>query len=118
MKPKIQSSKLKIQSSNPKINRFPVFVFFLLIAFCSLHDNVFGQNSLAKIEDGGFIRDWLISNSLPAEIDAGAWENFNRFNVENLPQKEWLAPFGGLRNISRKSERKKPVSRWTGEQIR
>jgi alpha-mannosidase len=102
MKPKIQSSKLKIQSSNPKINRFPVFVFFLLIAFCSLHDNVFGQNSLAKIEDGGFIRDWLISNSLPAEIDAGAWENFNRFNVENLPQKEWLAPFGGLRNIQPK----------------
>jgi alpha-mannosidase len=99
MNSKIQSSEFKIQNSKLKIRRLTVFVFFLLIAFCSMHDNIFGQNSLAKIEDGGFIPDWLISNSLPAEIDAGAWENFNRFNIESLPQKEWLAPFGGVASI-------------------
>ncbi|MDQ3179753.1 MAG: hypothetical protein M3Q33_04460 [Acidobacteriota bacterium] len=54
---------------------------------------------MQKIADGGFIQNWLISNLFPAEIDAGAWENFNRFNIEQLPEKDWLAPFGGVRNI-------------------
>ncbi len=52
------------------------------------------QNDLQKIPDGGFATNWLISNAFPAEIDAGMWENFNRFNIEKLPQKDWLAPFG------------------------
>ncbi|MDQ3042470.1 MAG: hypothetical protein M3R11_08860, partial [Acidobacteriota bacterium] len=59
----------------------------------------FAQNDLRKIENGGYVRNWLVSNVFPAEIDAGAWENFNRFNVERLPQKDWLAPFGGVKRI-------------------
>ncbi len=61
----------------------------LLLASISL-----SQNDLQKIPDGGFIEKWLFSNEFPAEIDAGMWENFNRFNIENLPQKDWLKPFG------------------------
>ncbi|HZH33910.1 MAG TPA: hypothetical protein VEX64_03665, partial [Pyrinomonadaceae bacterium] len=62
---------------------------------------MFGQaeNDLQKIKDGGYVEKWLVSNVLQPEIDAGTWENFNRFNIENLPQKDWLAPFGGVRNI-------------------
>ncbi|MEO8074654.1 MAG: hypothetical protein ABI686_15570, partial [Acidobacteriota bacterium] len=68
-------------------------MFFLFILPC------FAQNDLQKIENGGFVRNWLVSNAFPVEIDAGAWENFNRFNVERLPQKDWLAPFGGVKKI-------------------
>jgi alpha-mannosidase len=64
---------------------------FLTLLFLNLV--VFSQNDLQKIPDGGFIEKWLISNEFPAEIDAGMWENFNRFNIENLPQKDWLKPF-------------------------
>ncbi len=89
---KIQNSKFKIQS------RLRTTLFFLLTAYCSLL-TVSAQNDLQKLSDGGHIEKWLISNALPAEIDAGAWENFNRFNIENLPQKDWLAPFGGVGRI-------------------
>jgi alpha-mannosidase len=103
MKFKVQNSKFKIQSRTRKIPsvsaspRLRVF-FLLLIAYCSLL-TVSAQNDLQKITDGGFVKNWLVSNSFPAEIDAGAWENFNRFNVETLPEKNWLAPFGGVQNI-------------------
>ncbi len=103
MKFKVQGSKFKVQSRMRKFLRVSaspclgVFLF-LLTAHCSLL-TALAQNDLQKIEDGGFIPNWLISNSFPAEIDAGAWENFNRFNIETLPNKDWLAPFGGVRNI-------------------
>ncbi|MEJ7860856.1 MAG: glycoside hydrolase family 38 C-terminal domain-containing protein [Pyrinomonadaceae bacterium] len=71
-------------------------MLFLLTAHCS---PLTAQNDLQKIQDGGHIEKWLLSNALPAEIDAGAWENFNRFNIENLPEKDWLAPFGGIGRI-------------------
>jgi alpha-mannosidase len=58
------------------------------------------QNGLKQVKNGGFIENWLVSSVLPAEIDAGTWENFNRFNIENLPQKDWLAPFGGVAGIN------------------
>lgn len=71
--------------------RFSAAVFALILsAFCP----IIAQNDLQRIPDGGFVKQWLISNALPAEIDAGMWENFNRFNIERLPQKDWLAPFG------------------------
>ncbi|MCU1290813.1 MAG: Alpha-mannosidase, partial [Acidobacteria bacterium] len=69
--------------------------FFLLFVGCSA-PGVRAQNSLQSLDDGARIEKWLISGALPAEIDAGMWENFNRFNIEKLPQKEWLAPFGGV----------------------
>ncbi len=89
---KIQNSKFKVQ----KLWRAALFV--LLTAYCSLL-TVPAQNALPPIEDGGFVRNWLMSNEFPAEIDAGMWENFNRFNIETLPQKDWLAPFGGVQKI-------------------
>lgn len=92
MKSKVQSSKFKVQSF------LRTFLFLLLTAHCSLLAAL-AQNDLQKVADGGFVQDWLVSNSFPAEIDAGAWENFNRFNIEHLPEKDWLAPFGGARNI-------------------
>jgi alpha-mannosidase len=61
--------------------------------------SVFAQNDLQKIADGGHVEKWLVSNEFPAEIDAGLWENFNRFNIETLPRKDWLAPFGSIQNI-------------------
>jgi alpha-mannosidase len=61
--------------------------------------SVFAQNDLQKIADGGYVEKWLISNEFPAEIDAGLWENFNRFNLETLPRKDWLAPFGSIQTI-------------------
>jgi alpha-mannosidase len=60
---------------------------------------VAAQNALETLPDGGHIEKWLISNEFPAEIDAGMWENFNRFNIEALPRKDWLAPFGGVTRI-------------------
>ncbi|MDQ3130565.1 MAG: hypothetical protein M3Q99_07375, partial [Acidobacteriota bacterium] len=92
MKFKVQSSKFKVQSL------LQTLLFVLLTAYCSLL-TVPAQNDLQQIENGGFVRNWLASNALPAEIDAGTWENFNRFNIENLPQKDWLAPFGGIRRV-------------------
>ncbi len=85
---KVQNSKFNIQSLTRTV------LFILLTVYCAS-----AQNDLQQIEDGGFVRNWLISNEFPAEIDAGAWENFNRFNVETLPQKDWLAPFGGVPKI-------------------
>ena len=77
------------------------FRFWVLAALWLLFSSLpsFGQNDLQKIADGGFIEKWLISREFPAEIDAGMWENFNRFNIETLPRKDWLAPFGSVRNI-------------------
>ncbi len=104
MKFRVQSPKSKVQSrSRNKILRVCVSrrlrIFLLLLTIhCSLLAAL-AQNDLQKIADGGFVQNWLISNSFPAEIDAGAWENFNRFNIEHLPEKDWLAPFGGARNI-------------------
>jgi hypothetical protein len=53
-------------------------------------------NNLDTLADGGYISDWLVSTPFPATVDAGLWENFNRFNIESLPQRDWLAPFGGI----------------------
>ena len=72
------------------------FVLFLL----ALPRFLFAQsNEINKIPNGGYVKEWLISNQLPTEIDAGTWENFNRFNVEKLPVRDWLTPFGGAENI-------------------
>ncbi|HEX8288906.1 MAG TPA: glycoside hydrolase family 38 C-terminal domain-containing protein [Pyrinomonadaceae bacterium] len=105
MKSKVQSPKskviwkFKVQSSRFKVRKsLRAIGLFLLIAYCSLF-TAFGQNDLQTIADGGHIEKWLVSDALPAEIDAGMWENFNRFNIENLPQKDWLAPFGGAANV-------------------
>ena len=81
-------------SASPLLRVF----LFLLTAYCSLL-TAFAQHDLQKIGDGGHVENWLISDALPAEIDAGMWENFNRFNIEKLPQKDWLAPFGGVEQI-------------------
>jgi alpha-mannosidase len=103
MKSKAQSPKSKVQSPKQKFLRLAAspllrVLLLLLTAHCSPL-TAFAQNDLQKIRDGGFVKSWLISNSFPAEIDAGAWENFNRFNIETLPEKDWLAPFGGVQNI-------------------
>ena len=58
------------------------------------------ENRIGEIKEGGTPQFWVISNSFPTEIDAGMWENFNRFNLESLPRKDWLAPFGGISRIS------------------
>lgn len=50
---------------------------------------------ITRLPDGGFFTDWLISSPFPTEIDAGTFENFQRFNIERLPERDWLAPFGG-----------------------
>ncbi|MDQ3062810.1 MAG: hypothetical protein M3R14_08120, partial [Acidobacteriota bacterium] len=104
MRSRIQGSKFKVDLKARKL--FSVlfheslrltgilFLFLFLFSLPSL-----AQSDLQKISDGGHIEKWLISNALPAEIDAGMWENFNRFNIENLPNKDWLAPFGGVRKI-------------------
>jgi len=94
MKSKVQSPKSKV------VWLFSIFAPLRLCAILLLFISpCFAQNDLQKIADGGFVQNWLVSNSFPAEIDAGAWENFNRFNIEHLPEKDWLAPFGGARNI-------------------
>ena len=106
MKIKIQDSKLKIQNSlsNKRFCRrvcaSPHLRVAFLFAVCFLPSIAHAQNDLRKIENGGFVRNWLVSNLFPAEIDVGAWENFNRFNIENLSQKDWLAPFGGVKAIA------------------
>jgi alpha-mannosidase len=64
----------------------------VLVGVCAV--GALAQNDLEKIANGGFVERWLISKAFPAEIDAGMWENFNRFNIETLPQKDWLRPFG------------------------
>lgn len=82
--------------------------------FLWLNLTIFGQNDLQKISDGGFIEKWLISNEFPSEIDAGMWENFNRFNIETLPQKDWLKPFpkpqvGSFKSPNQSQEKPKSV---------
>ena len=72
--------------------RFCGLIFLLSVS-------VFAQNDLRKIADGGHVEKWLISSEFAAEIDAGMWENFNRFNIETLPRKDWLAPFGSIGGI-------------------
>ncbi len=86
MKLKVKSEKLK------KSYQIAIFFAFLIFNF-ALANPAFAQNDLQKVSNGGFIEKWLFSNEFPAEVDAGMWENFNRFNLETLPQKEWLAPF-------------------------
>ncbi len=100
MKLEVQRSKFKFPSSNAE-NILALRVVAILRAsfFCFTAHAAFAQNDLQKIADGGYVEKWLVSNVFPAEIDAGTWENFNRFNIENLPQKDWLAPFGGVRRI-------------------
>ncbi|CAN5536055.1 hypothetical protein BH10ACI2_BH10ACI2_10340 [soil metagenome] len=69
-------------------------LWLILVLHGLLLFSAFGQNPLQDIPDGGFVRNWLISSAFPSEVDAGMWENFNRFNIETLPQKDWLKPFG------------------------
>jgi alpha-mannosidase len=85
--------KFKIQNSKFKTVIQAAKLFVVLTLNLSFSTHTPAQNDLQKIPDGGFIEKWLISNEFPAEIDAGMWENFNRFNIENLPQKDWLKPF-------------------------
>jgi alpha-mannosidase len=104
MKLKIQNSKFKIISG----------LFAFLIFNFALASSGFSQNDLQKIPDGGFVEKWLISNEFPAEIDAGMWENFNRFNIETLPQKDWLKPFpkpqiGSFKSANQTQEKPKAV---------
>src|SRR3712207_558205 len=90
---------LKVQGLRFQVQRlFWTISLIFLTGFCFI-TSVFGQNDLQKIKNGGHVEKWLVSNAFPAEIDAGMWENFNRFNIETLPQKDWLAPFGGIQNI-------------------
>ncbi|MBK8813253.1 MAG: hypothetical protein IPN69_21350 [Acidobacteria bacterium] len=80
----------RISDSRP----FGRWFFATLFVLCGFFVQARAQNELSEIADGGIIANWLISNEFPAEIDAGMWENFNRFNIETLPQKDWLKPFG------------------------
>lgn len=82
-----------------RARRFLGAFLLLLCATQFASRTVSAQNDLQKTADGGFFEKWLISNEFPAEIDAGLWENFNRFNIETLPRKDWLAPFGGIQNV-------------------
>lgn len=89
--------KSKVQNSKCKIF-FAVIFFALFIG--SLPPVLIAQsNRIDEIPNGGYIREWLISNRFQTEIDAGNWENFNRFNIERLPVRDWLAPFGGVSKI-------------------
>jgi alpha-mannosidase len=105
--------ELKIKSEKLKNLRFVKLFAFLIFNF-ALVFTVSGQNELQKIPDGGFVEKWLISNEFPAEIDAGMWENFNRFNIETLPQKDWLKPFpkpqaGSFKSANQTQETPKSV---------
>jgi alpha-mannosidase len=91
MKPKVRSQKSKLNFIFAPLRLCGILLLFL---------PCLAQNDVAKIQNGVHIENWLISSPLPAEIDAGMWENFNRFNIENLPQKDWLAPFGGVGKIN------------------
>ena len=77
--------------------------FLAGVFMLGLSPAVFGQNDLQQIGEGGHLFKLLISNPFPSEIDAGMWENFNRFNIETLPQKDWLRPFGKPSAGSQKS---------------
>lgn len=107
---KVQSSKFKVVRSSFRLT------YLLLAAHCLLLAVSAQTNELNKIADGGFVEKWLVSNQFPAEIDAGAWENFNRFNIENLPQKDWLAPFGGVKNIKPQIGAFKATARATAQE--
>jgi alpha-mannosidase len=94
---KIQNLKFKFFAAFPE-TKFGVLCRLCLLV-TALAAAASGQNGLQKIADGGHLENWLISNHFPAEIDAGMWENFNRFNIEALPRKDWLAPFGSVGGI-------------------
>ena len=87
---------MKIESdlTESRISGLLLKLWLTLILNGLLFISAIGQNALQDIPDGGFVRNWLISGAFPAEVDAGMWENFNRFNIETLPQKDWLKPFG------------------------
>jgi len=84
-------------------NLLPGIAFLAGAFLFGLSPLVFGQNNLQQIGEGGHPGKLLISNPFPSEIDAGMWENFNRFNIETLPQKDWLRPFGKPRAGSQKA---------------
>ncbi|MCY7347225.1 MAG: hypothetical protein LH614_13510 [Pyrinomonadaceae bacterium] len=100
---KFQVSGFRFQVSGFGFQRNLSDKLFTSLRFCGLifllSFSVFAQNDLRKIADGGHVEKWLVSNVFPAEIDAGMWENFNRFNIETLPRKDWLAPFGSIGEI-------------------
>lgn len=109
MKLEVKGQKSKVKSQFCKLK-----VIFFTIHFLLLTSLSFAQNDLQKIPDGGFVEKWLISNEFPAEIDAGMWENFNRFNIETLPQKDWLKPFpkpnaGSFKSANQTQEKPKAV---------
>jgi alpha-mannosidase len=104
-----QVSDFRFQISS-RVLLSTLFTFQLLLFTFT----AFGQNDLRNISDGGFLEKWLISNEFPSEIDAGMWENFNRFNIETLPQKDWLAPFpkpqvGSFKSANQSQEKPKSV---------
>ncbi len=101
---------MKLQIPNSKLQTGSRILFSALFIFHISFFTVaaFAQNDLQKISAGGFVEKWLISNEFPAEIDAGMWENFNRFNIENLPQKDWLKPFPKPQAGSFKSANQNP----------
>ena len=109
MKLEVKGQKSKVKSQFCKLK-----VIFFTFHFLLLTSLSFAQNDLQKIPTGGFIEKWLISNEFPAEIDAGMWENFNRFNIETLPQKDWLKPFpkpnaGSFKSAIQTQEKPKSV---------
>lgn len=66
-------------------------------------------NHLDNLADGAFISAWLISAPQPSEVDAGTYENFQRFNIERLPEQDWLAPYGGAARIQPQAGVANPV---------
>lgn len=48
------------------------------------------SNDLTQIIERGFIASWFVTTDLPSELDAGTYENFQRFNIERLPLVAWF----------------------------
>ena len=92
---KIESGRNELHFSSLLLKLSLTFVLHILFFISAI-----GQNALQDILDGGFVRNWLISDAFPTEVDAGMWENFNRFNIEALPQKDWLTPDNGRDLVS------------------
>lgn len=89
--------KCRLQNAACK-NIFAAIILTLFPIF--LTQNFVAQsNKTNEIPNGGYVKEWLISNQFPTEIDAGTWESFNRFNIERLPVRDWLSPFGGAAKI-------------------
>jgi alpha-mannosidase len=100
----IKRRRQKQKLRNRCVFYFLLFTFYFALWHLQLQQTVYAlqqtqTNELSTIADGGYVTNWLVSSVLPAEIDAGAWENFNRFNIERLPERDWLAPFGGAAGI-------------------